>query len=170
MQYREAHCADALVSTLSGAHRRHVCRIGCSKDAVLRFVVAVAEQLHVLQLAQGKLCLCQVAHRHRLHGAALTHVHLRHSAWHACEIYEEHMTLSLKPLKAGVIASSKGCPYTGISVSLKMATPGWAISNDLAPRWRPPNASTDKGILLHETLDNCWNVWDLPPSGFQQQI
>ena len=49
-------------------------------------------------------------------------------------------------------------------------TPGWAVSNDLAPRWRPPNASTYKGILSHKTLDNCWDVWDLRPSGFQQQI
>ena len=49
-------------------------------------------------------------------------------------------------------------------------TPGWAVSDDLAPRWRPPNASTDKGILSHETLDNRRNVSDLPPSGFQQQI
>ena len=49
-------------------------------------------------------------------------------------------------------------------------TPGWSVSNDLAPRWRAANASTDKGILSHETLDNCRDVGELPLSGFQQQI
>ena len=157
---------------LQSAYRRHVCRIACGKDAVLRFAVAVAEQLHVLQLAQGELRLCQVAHSHRLHGAALTHVHLCHPAWHALQIHEEHTALNLEALKAGTIACSEGCPCTELKFSVRQedGTPGWAVSDDLAPRWRPPNASTDKGILSHETLDNRRNVSDLPPSGFQQQI
>ena len=150
-------------------HRRHVLWVGCGEHAALRFAVAVTEQLHMLQLSQSQLRICQVAHCHWLHGVALTHVDLGHPV-STILITQSGVPLSGMPCQPFQTSQRHSAPGKRGAIGYCKFTPDRAIPDNLVSSWWAPNTADNKGLLADEELHNGRDVWDVSLSGFRQHV